>query len=148
MKARLIISLCAVALLSAGCKSSGTGGFSLVTNSKLALGTAAGAALAIHLIYDPLAPNWEIEETRLSDDSYQLSMKMKRFHTGGAGEALQLLKRRALQLQQEQGFAGYQIASYSEGVDSQTLSTRRVAEGTLRFVRHEAADSFALNGSY
>lgn len=148
MKTKFILSVCALALLLGGCKSTGTGGLSLVTSSKLALGTAVGAALAIHLIYDPLAPNWEIEEKRLSDDSYQLSMKMKRFHTGGAGEALQVLKRRAAQLQQEQGFASYQIASYSEGIDSQTLATRRVAEGTLRFARHEAADSFALNGSY
>jgi len=102
--------------------------------------------VAIYLIYDPLAPNWEIEEARLADDSYRLSMKMKRFHTGGSGEALQVLKRRASQLQQENGFASYQIATYSEGIDSQTLGAQRVAEGTIRLIRAEPADSFALNG--
>ncbi len=130
----------------AGCSTSGTGTFALASNTNVSLGLAAGAALAIYLIYDPLAPNWEIEEARLADDSYRLSMKMKRFHTGGSGEALQLLKRRASQLQQENGFASYQIATYSEGIDSHTLGAQRVAEGTIRLIRAEPADSFALNG--
>ena len=75
-------------------------------------------------------------------------MKMKRFHTGGSGEALQVLKRRARQLQEENGFVAYQIASYSEGIESQTPIAQRVAEGTIRLVKGETADSFALNGAY
>lgn len=131
-----------------GCSSGGSNAFSLALNTSVKANVLIPAALAVYVIYDPLAPNWEIEESRLSDDSYHLAMKMKRFHTGGAGEAIQVFKRRALQLQREQGFGEYQILGYSEGIDSQTLSTRRVAEGTIRFAQpavQPVADSFALN---
>jgi hypothetical protein len=148
VKPYIAIGLSALALSMNACTSTGASAFTLTTNTTLTANVALGAAVAIYLIYDPLAPNWEIEETRLPDDSYRLSMKMKRFHTGGSGEAIQVLKRRARQLQEEQGHAAYQIAGYSEGIDSQTLMTRRVAEGTIRFVKREDADSFALNGSY
>ena len=130
------------------CSSTGASAFTLTTNTTLTTNVVLGAAAAIYLIYDPLAPNWEIEEMPLPDGSYRLSMKMKRFHTGGSGEAIQVLKRRARQLQEEQGHVSYEIAAYSEGIDSQTLMTRRVAEGTIRFVKREDADSFALNGNY
>ncbi len=148
MKTYVAVGLSALALSLSACSSTGASAFTLTTNTTLKTNVVLGAAAAIYLIYDPLAPNWEIEETRLPDDSYRLSMKMKRFHTGGSGEAIQVLKRRARQLQEEQGHVGYEIAGYSEGIDSQTLMTRRVAEGTIRFVKREDADSFALNGSY
>ena len=148
MKPFIAIGLSAISLAMSACTSTGASAFTLTTNTTLTTNVALIGAAAIYLIYDPLAPNWEIEEIRLADDSYRLSMKMKRFHTGGAGEAIQVLKRRARQLQEEQGHVGYQIAEYSEGIDSQTLMTRRVAEGTIRFIKREDADSFALNGSY
>lgn len=138
-------ALCLIAALGlVGCSSGGGNAFTLAANTSLKANVLLPAALAIYIIYDPLAPNWEIKESRLSDDSYHLAMQMKRFHTGGAGEAIQVFKRRAAQLQREQGLGEYQILGYSEGIDSQTLSTRRVAEGTIRFAR-PAADSFALN---
>jgi len=112
------------------------------------LATAAVVGAAIYLVYDPLAPNWEIEESKLSPDVYRFSMKMKRYHTGGAGESIQILKRRASQLQYENGFASYQILEYTEGIDSQTIGARRVAEGTIRMVQRQDADSFKLNESY
>jgi hypothetical protein len=129
--------LIAVAVLATGSSSSGSTGSSLAT--------AAVVAAAIYVVYDPLAPNWEIEESRLNDNTYRLSMKMKRFHTGGSGESIQLLKRRANQLQYEQGFSGYQILEYSEGIDSQTIGARRMAEGVIRLVRQDQADSFLQN---
>lgn len=141
-----LIMVCSLAL--AGCSTSGTSAFTLAANTNIKLGVALAAAAAVYLIYDPLAPNWEIEEAKLADDSYRLSMKMKRFHTGGSGEALQVLKRRARQLQEEHGFVAYQIASYSEGIESQTPIAQRVAEGTIRLVKGDSADSFALNGTY
>ena len=70
---------------------------------------------------------------------------MKRYHTGGAGESIQILKRRASQLQYEQGYASYQIMEYSEGIDSQTIGARRMAEGTIKLVQRQQADSFMLN---
>jgi hypothetical protein len=96
-------------------------------------------------VYDPLAPNWEIEESKLNEETYRLSLKMKRFHTGGAGESLQIFKRRAVQLQFEQGYGGYQILEYTEGIDSQTIGARRVGEGVVRMVQRRQADSFLMN---
>lgn len=148
--------LMAGALVLAGCSSGGTTASPLIPDkfiqltakNSISLSTLASAAVvaaAIYVIYDPLAPNWEIEEARLNDNTYRLSMKMKRFHTGGSGESIQLLKRRASQLQHEQGFTTYQILEYSEGIDSQTIGARRMAEGVIRLVRQEQADSFLQN---
>lgn len=123
----------------------------LTANNIVKLSTVLGGlavAGAIHVIYDPLAPNWEIEEEQVNADTYRFALKMKRFHTGGAGESIQVLKRRASQLQREQGFAEYQIVEYSEGIDSQTLGARRVADGVIRLVRREQADSFGIDAAY
>lgn len=91
----------------------------------------------LYIIYDPFAPNWSIEERRLSTDTYYLSLRAKSFRTGGDGEAIQILKRRALQLQRVNGFAGYRILDYSEGIESSTPFTHRVSEGTIQLVRAE-----------
>ena len=123
----------------------------LTTQTSLKLSTLVtglAVAAAIYVIYDPLAPNWEIEESRLNDDTYRFSLKMKRYHTGGSGESIQILKRRASQLQYEQGFANYQILEYTEGIDSHTIGARRVAEGPIKLVQREQADSFRLNDRY
>lgn len=103
------------------------------------------AAAGILLVYDPLAPNWDIEESRLSEDTFHYSLKMKRYHTGGAGESMQILKRRIVQKQAELGYGGYQLLDYSEGIDSQTLAARRYAEGTVKLVQRQQADSFGQN---
>uniref|UniRef100_Q47I15 Lipoprotein n=1 Tax=Dechloromonas aromatica (strain RCB) TaxID=159087 RepID=Q47I15_DECAR len=145
-----------LASLLAGCGSTGGSSSPLIPDKVIQLtakssislaNLATGALIAgvIHLYYDPLAPNWEIEESKLNDDTYRFAMKMKRYHTGGAGESIQILKRRASQLQYEQGFAGYQIVEYTEGIDSQTIGARRVAEGTIRLVQRQQADSFLQN---
>lgn len=112
------------------------------------LATAAVIGAAIYVVYDPLAPNWEIEESKLSPDVYRFSMKMKRYHTGGAGESVQILKRRASQLQYENGYSSYQILEYTEGIDSQTIGARRMAEGTIRLVQRQDADSYKMNERY
>ncbi len=100
---------------------------------QIAVGAVAGGLL--YMIYDPLAPNWSIEEQMLNEDTYYLSLKAKSFRTGGDGEAMQVLKRRALQLQRERGYAGYRILDYSEGIESSTPLTHRVSEGTIQLVR-------------
>ncbi len=105
----------------------------------------AAVAAVVHLVYDPLAPNWEIEESRLADDTYRFSLKMKRFHTGGAGESIQVLRRRASQLVNENGFGNYLLLDYSEGIESQTLGARRIAEGTVKLVQRQQADSFLMD---
>lgn len=153
---KLVPLLVAAMVLVTGCSSTGSGGSPLIPNKALqltantsvslsTLASAAVIAAAVYVVYDPLAPNWEIEESRLNDDTYRFSLKMKRYHTGGAGESIQILKRRASQLQYEQGFGSYQIVEYTEGIDSQTIGARRVAEGVIRLVQRQQADSFLQN---
>jgi len=147
------------ATLIAGACLAGCGGTPLIPNETIQLTAKTGISLsslatvavvgaAIYLVYDPLAPNWEIEEAKLSPDVYRFSMKMKRYHTGGAGESVQILKRRASQLQYENGFSSYQILEYTEGIDSQTIGARRMAEGTIRLVQRQDADSYKMNERY
>ena len=152
-----VVLLVACGLAVGGCSTSPTSPLipnkSLYLTAKTSISmstvvTALAVVGAIYLVYDPLAPNWEIEESRLNDDTYRFSMKMKRYHTGGSGESLQILKRRASQLQYEQGFAEYHIMEYTEGIDSHTIGARRVAEGTIKLVQREQADSFRLNDRY
>ena len=92
-------------------------------------------AAVLYLLYDPLAPNWSIKEQALAEDTYALFLRAKSFRTGGDGEAIQILKRRALQLQREKGYSSYRILDYSEGVDSNTPLTHRYSEGTIQLVR-------------
>ena len=90
----------------------------ITAKTAISLSELAGAAAvlaAINYIYDPLAPNWEI------------------------------LKRRANKLQIEQGFSGYQLLEYTEGIESLTLGAYRVAVGTVKLVQRQQADSFMLN---
>lgn len=152
MKKRLLVGL-AVCIVLTGCTNTGRkGGSPLIPDQAIRLTAHTSVSLttllvgaAVYAYYDPLAPNWEIEEERLDDETYRFSMKMKRYHTGGSGESIQILKRRANQIQREQGFGGYQILDYSEGIDSQTIGARRVAEGTIKLVKPQQADSFMLN---
>jgi hypothetical protein len=91
-------------------------------------GAVAGLA---YLVLDPLAPNWKIEETPLGDDHVHFSLRMKRFHTGGAGEAHAVLHRRAGELMRLNGFTGYKVLEYNEGMDSSMLGSQRTAEGVV-----------------
>lgn len=152
---RAALSILALTFL-AGCSTPGGGGAPLVPDKtleltsslKLPLASLVSGALAlgaIHLVYDPLAPNWEIEESRLDEETFRFSLKMKRYHTGGAGESMQILRRRAQQLQSELGYGSYQLMEYSEGIDSQTIGARRVAEGVVRLANRHEADSFLQN---
>ena len=153
---KIITALICSAIFLGACSSTNSTGSSIIPNKAIQLtaktsislanlATTAVVAAAIYIVYDPLAPNWEIEESRLNDDTYRFSLKMKRYHTGGAGESIQILKRRASQLQYEQGFGSYQIVEYTEGIDSQTIGARRVAEGVVRLVQRQQADSFLQN---
>lgn len=156
---KFVVLMMAAGVALAGCSSTGGSASPLIPDKAIhltaktsvslsTLATVAVVAAAIYVVYDPLAPNWEIEESRLNDDTYRFSLKMKRFHTGGSGESMQIFKRRAGTLQHEQGFAGYQILEYTEGIESQTIGARRVAEGTIKLVQRQEADSFLQNGRY
>ena len=115
--------------------------FSVLSSAALAMdvtGVGVLGVAAIVLFYDPLAPNWRLEERALGSETYHFSLHAKGFRTGGDGEAMQIFKRRALQLQHEMGFPTYRILDYSEGIESSTLLASRYAEGTIQLVRAEA----------
>ena len=91
---------------------------------------------AIFYFVDPLSPNWEGEMKRLSEDTFRISMRSKRFRsTGGDGEAGRVFKRNAEQIVREGGYAGYAIMAYSEGIESEVIGALRYAEGTIRINR-------------
>ena len=54
---------------------------------------------------------------------------------GGDGEAIQIIKRRAMQLKRDRGFEDFRIVDYSEGIESSTPFTHRYSEGTIQLVR-------------
>lgn len=87
------------------------------------------------LILDPLAPNWEIEQASFPDRYYHLSLKMKRVYVGGAGEARVVFHQRARELMRQNGFDGYSVVEYTEGLDSSLLGSQRVARGVIQLTR-------------
>lgn len=92
-------------------------------------------AAAAWLILDPLAPNWQIQEARFPGNHVHLSLAMKRYYAGGAGEARVVFQRRARELMRAGGYASYEIVEYAEGLDSSMLGSQRTAEGVVRFVK-------------
>lgn len=114
-----------------------TGTLQLTETSALSFSSmahAAALATGAYYLLDPLAPNWEIEETRLGSSQYRLSMRLKRFTAGGTGEARQALLRRASQLARDGGYAGFQVISFTEGVDFGYPVSQRVSEGVIQLV--------------
>lgn len=95
---------------------------------------AAGALIA-YAIYDPLAPTWQVRATSLDETRTRLDLEMKALATGGEGEARQVFQRNARRLAESGGFAGYDVVSYEEGVESTRPFARRVASGEVRFIR-------------
>lgn len=113
----------------------GTKALSTLAGISVSSSVAMTAGIIIYLVYDPLAPNWEIKEQKLSDDTYLLDLRMKRYHTGGQGEAMQVLRRRAAALQAQGGFKDFQVVEYTEGIESKTFGAHRYAEAKLRLVK-------------
>lgn len=97
-------------------------------------GLYAGTA---YLILDPLAPNWSIEQAQFPSDQYHLSLHMKRYYAGGAGEARVVFHRRAKDLMRERGYDGYQVMEYNEGLESSVLGSQRTAEGVIRLTKSD-----------
>ncbi|MFC5303321.1 hypothetical protein [Azospira restricta] len=95
--------------------------------------------LVLYFVYQPFAPNWSVEEAQLDGETYYVRLLAKRFRVGGDGEAMNVLKRRAVQLQYERGYAGYRIVDYSEGIESSTPVAQRYSHGIVQLVRAETA---------
>ncbi len=115
----------------------------LVPNASLQLTPSYSISLETMLIgvaayyfIDPLAPNWQGEMRRLSDDTYSISLRAKRFRsTGGDGESGKVFRRNADEIVRSGGFAGYSIVSYTEGIESELLGAVRVCEGVIQVSR-------------
>lgn len=153
MRPRAAIPALAAALLAAGC--SGISGeyprsAPLIPAASLRVSegyvvsleklvTYAGIAVAVYLVLDPLAPNWQIEQTSLSDDTYLFSLRMKRFHTGGDGEARLVFHRRARELARSNGYSGYEVTRFDEALDSAMLGTQRTVDAAIRLTGKIAA---------
>lgn len=93
---------------------------------------SAGAAAVLYFVYQPLDPNWEAADVRVGEDTFRISLRMKRFYTGGEGEALPLARQYAENLQAAHGASEYTLLSFSQGIDSSTPISRRVAQATVR----------------
>ena len=104
------------------------------------ISVAALAGTVLYYVYLPLDPNWEVSDTQLREDTFRVSLRMKRFYTGGEGETMQVLKAHAEGLQGAHGARAYQLLSFTQGIESSTPIARRVAQATIRL-----QDMYALN---
>lgn len=90
---------------------------------------------ALYWAVDPLAPNWQLEQATLGADRVRISLRKKRFASGGDGEAAQLFARRAEQVARAAGYVGYTVMEYTEGIESTLPLAQRVAQGVIRLDR-------------
>ncbi len=90
------------------------------------------AGVAAYYVIEPTAPNWEVKTERVDDTRVVISLRKKRFSTGGDGEARALFQRKAGEITNGSGFESFSILSFEEGVDSETTAARRVSRGVVR----------------
>jgi hypothetical protein len=83
------------------------------------------------LLLSPGVRTWGIESRKLGEDRYRIDLRQRRFAVGGDGEARQVFHRAAETLAQENGFAGYIVVSYREGIESGPLLGQRVSRGVV-----------------
>lgn len=95
-------------------------------------GTFASTA---YMILDPLAPNWDIEEAAFPEEHYAMSLTMKRYYAGGAGEARVVFHRRAKELVRQGGYDGYEVLEYNESIESSVLGSQRLVAGVIRLTK-------------
>jgi len=93
---------------------------------------AAAIGAVAYYVIDPMAPNWEVKTARLDTTRVEISLRKKRFSTGGDGEALDLVRRHAGDIAARSGAGGYVLLSYTEAIDSETVGARRVARGVVQ----------------
>lgn len=106
---------------------------SLVLSRSLSIPAEALAVGAgIYLIVDPFSPNWQVDEARIGENRFRISLRKKRFTTGGDGEAAQLFHRKAEQIVGEIGASGYTVLEFGEGVESAVPIAQRVAQGIIQ----------------
>ncbi len=107
--------------------------YSIPVSRSLSIPLESAIAAAVVFWYvDPLGPNWEVAERRMSPTLVHLSLRKKRIATGGDGEPPQIVRRRATELAIKAGMRGYQILEYSESTESETMGARRVTTALVK----------------
>jgi len=91
--------------------------------------------VAAYYVIDPLAPNWQVQESPLAPDRFRIVLRKKRFTTGGDGEAGQVFRRRAEALVRERGYTSYEVLELAEGIESNVPIAQRVTTGVVRLHR-------------
>lgn len=92
---------------------------------------AAVGAGAIYLYKD----NWTLEEAPAGTDKFRIALKKNMLRQDGDSEASMLFRRRAGEIMAEQGYDGYRIMEYTEGIESAMLGPQRVAQGVIQCYR-------------
>ena len=140
MKRLLSLALAAVVLALAGCSSMDTDNNhrTLIPAKQLNVSPSLSipaeglvAAGIIFWIVDPLAPNWKVEVESLGAGRYRLDLTMKRFITGGEGEAIQVVRRTGERLRREGKAGEWQLLEMSEGIESKVTIAQRVAHAVI-----------------
>lgn len=126
----------ALALCLIGCQGPGPSGYSNSSiegsippgfySAKLPISGVIG--VAIHYLYKD---NWSVEETKTGGDRFHLALKKNILRENGDSEAGMIFKRRAGEIAAEQGYDGYRIMEYSEGIQSTSFGAQRVAQGVI-----------------
>jgi hypothetical protein len=143
IKRKLTSAALAGALFAAaGCSSTDSGGDSphrmlvparqLNVSPSLTIPAEAFAVAAIAwVIIDPLAPNWKVEVESMGQHRFRVDLTMKRFITGGEGEAAAVVKRTAEKLRKEGGYVEYALLELTEGIESRVPIAQRVAHAVV-----------------
>jgi len=138
------LALCVLVPLAAGCAAiqqhSGTvagvaGAASMASKLDLLGAEYLAGGLIAYAIYDPLAPTWDVRAVRLDEQHVRFELRMKSLISGGEGEARQVFARNARQFAEAEGFVGYDVIRFEEGIDSTRPFARRVASGEIRLAR-------------
>lgn len=82
-----------------------------------------------------LRASWNAEVNPLSETAYEVTFRMWPLRSGGSGEGMLQLKRRAEKMKRDLGFARYRISEYSEGVESNLPFAQRFVYAVLEFDR-------------
>jgi hypothetical protein len=81
--------------------------------------------------YDPRAPNWQVRSIKLSDNRWRLELRMRRWHTGGDGEAEVVFRERAREIAEKQGYRYFVVLSLVQGIESTVPIAQRWARGEI-----------------
>ena len=99
---------------------------------------ALTTGLTVWALADPFAPNWEIRAARLDERHLRFFLQHKLLHTGGEGEARQVLYRNAERITREEGFSEYEIVRLEEGIESTRPFARRTVGADVRRLKGRA----------